>query len=165
VWDLRLSFNVEIPRKGASEMSLSTQTLKIVIVSNGEEEFGLPIQHVASIERVMDITPMPEMPQEVLGVIHLRGNVIPIIDFGQLIGNQKTAMTDSSRIVVLQNEEGFLGLLAEAATDVIDIETASIQTPGSFAQKEDSLIQGVAKHNDRLIIVLNCPVIFSNRNF
>lgn len=146
-------------------MSLSTQTLKIVMVSNGEEEFGLPIQYVASIERVMDITPMPEMPQEVKGVIHLRGNVIPIIDFGQLIGNEKSLMTDSSRIVVLQNDQKFLGLLTEAATDVIDIETASIQTPGSFAARDDSMIQGVAKHNDRLIIVLNCPVIFNNRNF
>jgi purine-binding chemotaxis protein CheW len=146
-------------------MSLSTQTLKIVIVSNGDEEFGLPIQYVASIERVMEITPMPEMPQEVSGVIHLRDNVIPIIDFGQLIGNQKSLRTDSSRIVVLQKDENFLGLLTEAATDVIDIDTASIQTPGSFAQKEDSLIEGVAKHNDRLIVVLNCPVIFNNRNF
>jgi purine-binding chemotaxis protein CheW len=162
---MRLSFNAEIPRKGASEMSLSTQTLKIVIVSNGEEEYGLPIEHVASIERVMDITPMPEMPQEVLGVIHLRGNVIPVIDFGQLIGNEKISITDSSRMVVLQNENGFLGLLTEAATDVIDIETSSIQTPGSFNQKEDSLIQGVAKYKDHLIIILNCPVIFNNRNF
>lgn len=162
---MRKSFYAEIPRKGASEMSLSTQTSKIVMVSNGEEEFGLPIQYVASIERVMDITPMPEMPQEVSGVIHLRGNVIPVIDFGQLIGNQKSLMTDSSRIVVLQNETEYLGLLTEAATDVIDIDTAAIQTPGSFTQKEDSLIQGVAKHNDRLIIVLNCTVIFKNRNF
>jgi purine-binding chemotaxis protein CheW len=162
---MRLSFNAEIPRKGASEMSLSTQTLKIVIVSNGEEEYGLPIEHVASIERVMDITPMPEMPQEVLGVIHLRGNVIPVIDFGQLIGNEKISITDSSRMVVLQNENGFLGLLTEAATDVIDIETSSIQTPGSFNRKEDSLIQGVAKYKDHLIIILNCPVILNNRNF
>jgi purine-binding chemotaxis protein CheW len=146
-------------------MSLSTQTLKIVIVTAGEEKYGLPIQHVASIERVLDITPMPEMTEEILGVIHLRGNVIPIIDFSLLIGNGKSTMKDTSRIVVLQNEDGLLGLLTEAATDVIDIEAESIQSPGSFNPKEDSLIQGITKNNDDLIIVLNCPVIFKNRTF
>ncbi|MBY6037838.1 chemotaxis protein CheW [Fictibacillus nanhaiensis] len=145
-------------------MSLSTQMLKMVIVKAGEEEYGLPINHVASIERVLDITPMPEMPQEVLGVIHLRGNIIPIIDFGQLLGSAKAKVTEASRIVVLQNEQGYLGLLTEAATDVIDIQSDMIQSPGSFNQQEDSLIQGVAKQNDQLIIVLNCPVIFKNRN-
>ncbi|MCM3717375.1 chemotaxis protein CheW [Fictibacillus phosphorivorans] len=143
-------------------MSLSTQTLKIVLISNKEEEFGLPIHYVASIERVTEITPMPEMPQDVTGVIHLRDNVIPIIDFGQLIGNQNSLQTDSSRIVVLQNDDIFLGLLTEAATDVIDIDPTLVQTPGNFAHKEDSLIQGVAKHKDRLIVILNCPVIYTN---
>jgi purine-binding chemotaxis protein CheW len=139
--------------------------MKIVIVKAGEEEFGLPIQHVASIERVLDVTPMPEMPEEVLGVIHLRGNVIPIIDFNQLLGSGGSVMSDSSRIVVLQNEEKVLGLLTEAATDVIDIQADSIQSPGSFNPKEDSLIQGVTKYNDNLIMVINCPVVFKNRNF
>ncbi|MGM0806313.1 MAG: chemotaxis protein CheW [Bacillota bacterium] len=145
-------------------MSLSTQTLKIVVITAGVEQYGLPIEHVASIERVLDITPMPEMPSDVLGIIHLRGNVIPIIDFGQLIGKGKTEITDQTRIVILQNEESFLGLLTEAATDVMDIEADSIQSPGSFRSKEDSLINGVSKQDDHLIIVLNCPVIFSNRN-
>ncbi len=145
-------------------MSLSTQTLKIVIIMAGEEQYGLPIEHVASIERVLDITPMPEMPSEVLGVIHLRGNVIPIIDFGELIGKCKTETTDTTRIVILQNEDCYIGLLTEAATDVIYIEADSIQSPGSFNSKEDSLIQGVSKQNEHLIIVLNCPVIFKNRN-
>lgn len=144
-------------------MSLSTQTLKIVVITAGVEQYGLPIEHVASIERVLEITPMPETPSDVLGIIHLRGNVIPIIDFGQLIGG-KTEITDQTRIVILQNEESFLGLLTEAATDVIDIEADSIQSPGSFRSKEDSLIKGVSKQDDHLIIVLNCPVIFRNRN-
>jgi purine-binding chemotaxis protein CheW len=161
---MRLSFNVEIPRKGASEMSLSTQSLKMVIVTYGNEQYSLNIEHVASIERVMDITPMPEMPSEILGVIHLRGNIIPIIDFGQLIGTKQTMITDASRIVVLQNEQGFIGLLTEAATDVIDIPTESIQSPGSFTDNEDSLILGVARHNDQLIMVVNCPYIFKKRN-
>ncbi|MGA4720839.1 chemotaxis protein CheW [Fictibacillus nanhaiensis] len=145
-------------------MSLSTQTLKIVVITAGVEQYGLPIEHVASIERVLDITTMPEMHSDVLGIIHLRGNVIPIIDFGQLIGKGKTEIADHTRIVILQNEEKFLGLLTEAATDVIDIEADSIQSPGSFRSKEDSLIKGVSKQDDHLIIVLNCPVIFNNRN-
>ncbi|MFG6496931.1 chemotaxis protein CheW [Fictibacillus sp. UD] len=145
-------------------MSLSTQTIKIVIIMAGDEQYGLPIEHVASIERVLDITPMPEMPSEVLGVIHLRGNVIPIIDFGHLIGKRKTETTDKTRIVILQNEDRYLGLLTEEATDVIDIKADSIQSPGSFSPKENSLIQGVSKQDEDLIIVLNCPVIFKNRN-
>jgi purine-binding chemotaxis protein CheW len=145
-------------------MSLRTQTIKIVIITAGGERYGLPIEHVASIERVLDITSMPEMPPEVLGVIHLRGNGIPIIDFSYLIGCKPTDMTDEVRMVILQYEDRYLGLLTEAATDVIDIESDSIQSPGSFNQKEDSLIQGVSKRDDQLIIVLNCPVIFTNRN-
>ncbi|WNB91318.1 chemotaxis protein CheW [Bacillus sp. NEB1478] len=141
-------------------MSLSTQSAKMVIVTYAQEQYSLNIEHVSSIERAMDITPMPEMPTEILGVIHLRGNIIPIIDFGQLIGNENIAITDNSRIVVLQNEQGFLGILTEAATDVIDIQTESIQSPGNFSRNEDSVIQGVAKHQDQLIMVLNCPYIF-----
>jgi purine-binding chemotaxis protein CheW len=145
-------------------MSLSTQSLKMVIVTYQNEQYSLNIEHVASIERVLDITPMPEMPTEILGVIHLRGNIIPVIDFGMLIGNEKTALTEASRIVVLQNEQGFIGLLTEAATDVVDIEAESIQSPGNFTNNEDSLILGVAKHNDQLIMVVDCPYIFRKRN-
>jgi purine-binding chemotaxis protein CheW len=144
-------------------MSLSTQISKMVIVSAGEEKYGLNIEHVASIERVLEITPMPEMPNEVLGVIHLRGNIIPIIDFGKLIGMKETAISDTSRIVVLQQGEELLGLLTESATDVIDIQADSIQSAGQFNQNGESLIQGVAKYEDQLIIVMNCPVIFTNR--
>jgi purine-binding chemotaxis protein CheW len=144
-------------------MSLSTQISKMVIVSAGEEKYGLNIEHVASIERVLEITPMPEMPNEVLGVIHLRGNIIPIIDFGKLIGMKETAISDTSRIVILQQGGELLGLLTESATDVIDIQADSIQSAGQFNQNGESLIQGVAKYEDQLIIVMNCPVIFTNR--
>ncbi|MDR7071294.1 chemotaxis protein CheW [Fictibacillus barbaricus] len=144
-------------------MSLSTQSLKMVMVTYGDEQYCLNIDHVASIERVSEITAMPDLPAEILGVIHLRGNIIPIIDFGQLIGTEKITVTDHSRIVVLQNEQGFIGLLTEAATDVIDLQTEAIQSPG-ISQNEESIIQGVAKHKEQLIMVLNCPFIFKKTN-
>jgi purine-binding chemotaxis protein CheW len=144
-------------------MSLSTKISKMVIVSAGEEKYGLNIQHVASIERVLEITPMPELPDDVLGVIHLRGKIIPVVDFGRLIGNGKSLMADGSRIVVLQKEDELLGLLTESATDVIDVPSDTIQSAGSFNKNEESLIHGVAKHQDQLIIIMNCPVIFDRR--
>ena len=83
---------------------ISTVEKKYVIFKLEEEFYGLPISNVLSIERVSKITRIPNSPKYVLGLINLRGDVIPVIDLNIKLGFKSTKVNNSSRIIVIKDD-------------------------------------------------------------
>jgi purine-binding chemotaxis protein CheW len=130
--------------------------LKIAIFKLKDEEYGLPISEVRSIERMQPITRVPSTPQYIKGVINLRGVVTPIIDMRRRFDIQAEDYTDSTRIIIVGTPEMEAGLIVDAAKDVIDTDGDMIQPPPEvIGSIESDCIKGVVKVNERLIILLN----------
>lgn len=109
-------------------MSNETVTEKKVIVFQlKDEEFAVSVQQIGSIERIQTITRVPNTAHFVKGVINLRGVVTPIIDLRSRLGIEEAEYTESTRIIIVNLEDMEVGLIVDAANDVIDISTETIE--------------------------------------
>src|SRR5580693_5224786 len=90
--------------------------LQIVGLRIGRETLGLPISLVREIVRVPEITPVPNAPDHIEGVINLRGKIIAVVDLSKRFGEAAIEHNSKSRIVVVEMEERLVGLLVNSAS-------------------------------------------------
>lgn len=127
--------------------------LKIVAFKLGDEEYGLDIDQVQSIERIDHITRVPNAPSYVKGVINLRGKVNPIIDLRSKLNLGQTQYTENTRVIIVKYEDIDLGLIVDQTSDVIDVDPEAIEMISSDNFNAD-YFRGIAKVDGRLIILI-----------
>lgn len=123
----------------------------------GNEEYGLPIEQVASIIRYEKATPVPRAPEFVEGVINLRGMVIPVLDLhARFSGSPRGQGEEFQRIVVAEGESGSVGIAVDAASEVATVAADAIRPAPEAALSADTFeaFEGVVDIDDRLIILL-----------
>lgn len=130
--------------------------IKVIVFQLKDEEYGIPVQQVQSIERMMHITRVPKVAKFVKGVMNLRGVVTPIIDLRKRFGIEEAEYTESTRIIIVGVGDLEVGLIVDAANDVIDIPEGAIEPPPEVVGTiEVEYLNGVAKLDKRLLILLN----------
>jgi purine-binding chemotaxis protein CheW len=130
--------------------------IQIVGFRIGTETFGLPIALVREIVRVPQITPVPNAPDFVEGVINLRGRIISVIDLRKRFGEKDIQPSKKNRIVVVELGRRSVGLLVNSASEVLKIPPSEIEAPNDlFQDGEVDYVTGVAKLKGRLVILLD----------
>lgn len=145
-------------KQGAQAMNrqASTDELQLVSFTIGSEEFGVDILKVQEINRMVEITRVPQAPPYVEGVINLRGKVIPIVDLRKRFGLDMKPHDKNTRIVVVDIGGTILGMIVDAVSEVLRLSAATIEAPPEIATGVHSdYIKGVAKLEDRLLIFLD----------
>ncbi|PFP30805.1 chemotaxis protein CheW [Bacillus sp. AFS073361] len=128
---------------------------KTLIFKVGQEEYGVHISQVVSIERMQNITPYPNRPPHVLGVTTIRDVITPVVDLRAALTGETLKPTDATRIIIVQVHEKAIGLVVDAATDVLDITPDTVQHPNLMETKEVSYLKGISKLDERLLILLD----------
>jgi purine-binding chemotaxis protein CheW len=130
--------------------------LHIVGFRIGNETYGVRIGSVREIVRVPEITSVPSAPDLIEGVINLRGKIIPVMDLRKRFGQTEIVSDKKNRILVVELENKLIGLIVNAASEVLKIPPSEVDSPGSvFAEGESSYVTGVGKLKGRLIILLD----------
>ena len=120
------------------------------------EEYGVDVRRVQEIRRVGEITTVPRAPEFVRGVINLRGRILPVLDMKKKLGLGEVAESRAARIVVVRVRERLLGLLVDGASQVPKIPVSRIEPPPEeVVERGGDYIRGVAKLDDRLIILVD----------
>jgi purine-binding chemotaxis protein CheW len=120
------------------------------------EEYGVDVRQVQEIRRVSEITTVPRAPEFIRGVINLRGRILPVLDLKRKLGLGEVETRRATRIVVVRLGERLLGLLVDGASQVLKVPVSRIEPPPEEVQeKGGDYIRGVAKLEDRLIIVVD----------
>jgi purine-binding chemotaxis protein CheW len=120
------------------------------------EEYGVDVRCVQEIIRVADITPVPRAPESIKGVINLRGRIVPVIDLRRKLGLGEVENGRHTRIVVVKLRERLIGLLVDAASQVLKVPVSSVDpAPEAVLEIDADFIRGVAKLPDRLIILMD----------
>ncbi len=128
---------------------------QMVTFSLASEEFGIDIMKVQEIIRIPPITRVPKARDFIEGVINLRGNVIPVVNLRVRFGMPLEKETDLSRIVVLQINGKVFGIRVDGVTEVLRLNSESIEPPPPIALGMDAnFIRGVGKIGERLLILL-----------
>jgi purine-binding chemotaxis protein CheW len=129
-------------------------TIKIVTFSLGKEEYGIPISQVQEVNRVGEITRVPNVPEYVLGVINLRGKIIPVIELSNILQFAKSKIDKQSRIVIFENGQKLLGLLVDWVSQVINISREQIEEAPDQVTVDQSYIDGIVKLDEKRLVIL-----------
>ena len=134
--------------------------LQLVGFRIGKETFGVPIGLVHEIVRVPEITAVPDAPEYVEGVINLRGKIVSVIDLRKRFGEKRIERTRKNRILVAEIERKMVGLIVDAASEVLRISPNEIEDPPDVLDDaEIKYVTGVGKLNGRLIILVDLAKI------
>jgi purine-binding chemotaxis protein CheW len=140
--------------------------LQVVGFRIGNEMYGVRIGAVREIVRVPEITTVPSAPDIIEGVINLRGKIIPVMDLRKRFGLSEIVQDKRNRILVVELEGKLIGLIVNAASEVLKIPPSDIEAPGSvFAEGESSYVTGVGKLKGRLIILLDINKLLHRPEF
>lgn len=141
-----------------------TQDLKIIVFQLKEKEYAIPVEQVRSIEKELHITRVPGVAPYILGVINLFGVVTPVVDLGKQLGLDEALNTDSTRIIIATFNDIEVGLIVDAANDVLDISRDSIEpSPEIVGGAEVGYINGVVKIGKRLLILLDLEMVMNDQ--
>ncbi|QKS71416.1 chemotaxis protein CheW [Paenalkalicoccus suaedae] len=140
------------------------QEVKVIVFQLKDEEYGVEVEQVKSIERVQHITRVPSTPDFVEGVINLRGVVTPIVDLRKRFGIDGIDHSETTRVIIVTVKDMDVGLVVDAANDVIDISRDAVEpTPEVVGGVEADYIRGVAKLEKRLLILLNLDKVLNSK--
>ena len=142
------------------------ETSQYLSFTLGGELFALDISKVREVLDYTRITKVPRMPDFILGVINLRGSVVPVVDMRlkfDMPGSDKTLNTCIVIVEVLLEEETIaIGALVDAVQEVFDIEPSQIEPPPRIGTKlKTEFIKGMGKKDEYFVIILDIDRIFS----
>ena len=127
----------------------------------GSVDYGIEILSVQEFKGYSAVTPVPNMPSHVRGVMNLRGIIIPVFDLRVRFG-LPAPLDELSVIVVAVVENRTVGLVVDTVSDVIDISPGDIQeTPEFSGRVPTAFLRGLAKTGERLVILLNLKHLVS----
>ncbi|MCD6134235.1 MAG: chemotaxis protein CheW [Candidatus Omnitrophica bacterium] len=132
--------------------------IQVVIFKLGEEEFGGDIFQIREIIRVPEITPVPQAPDFVEGMINLRGQVLAVIDLAKRFGMKgEREQSKDSRIIVVELDDNLLGMIVDAVPEVLRVPEDKIEsTPEAITSwVHRDFIRGIANLEGRLIVILD----------
>ena len=130
-----------------------------------KEQYAVDVAKVREVLEVPDLTKIPRMPSYMIGVINIRGHVVPVIDLRTKFGMERIEHTVRTSIVVTeiasQGELITIGCLADSVQEVVDIMGDQIEDPPKIGTTVDTdFIAGVGKKDDRFIIILDVDRVF-----
>ncbi len=128
----------------------------------GQEEYGVEILKIQEIKGFSAITPLPNAPPYVKGVLNLRGTIVPIVDLRKKFGMPEEAYTAFTVIVVVQVQGQIMGFIVDAVSDVLSVAGTDIQpTPDLHGQVDTSFLNGLAKAGEKLVILLDIDKVLT----
>ncbi len=133
-----------------------TGEIQLVSFKLCEEEYGIDILKVQEINRMLDVTRVPDSAPFVEGVINLRGKVIPIVDLRGRFGMERKEHDKNTRIVVVELFGRIVGFIVDAVREVLRIQRKTTEPPPHMAGSGgEEYITGIAKLDDRLLILID----------
>jgi purine-binding chemotaxis protein CheW len=135
---------------------------QLVVFGMAKELYGVGIDSVHEIVKVPDITEVPDAPSYLVGVINLRGKIVPVVDLRKRLRLQAGERTKASRVLITENGGRLLGLLVDAVSEVLKVQPDAVEPPPDMiASIGIEYIIGVAKVESRLIILLDLQKVLS----
>lgn len=155
------------PISAEQESAMQTPGLQILTFMLDGEVFGTDISQIQEVLEYQRVTPVPRTPDFMLGVINLRGKVVPVVDLRRHFAMDVCDPTVDTCIVIvdvpIEGETTSMGLLADAVKEVIELQGSSITAAPRIGSRIDTrYISGLGEHENELIIILNLPRVFSS---
>ena len=128
--------------------------------------YGVPIGAVREINEVTEINPIPKTPEFVIGVMNLRGKVVPVVDLRMKFGMKSIPNTPETCIIVIDTQVGQVGTVVDSVCEVIELSNAQIEPPPVLGDSNElSFVSGMGLLNDKVIILIDIVSALSKEEF
>jgi len=138
--------------------------VQLVVFMIGDEEFGVEINQVREIVKLVSITRMPKAPVFIEGVVNLRGQIITVIDLAKRLDLPSKGRTETSRIMVVEVSENTVGMIVDSVSEVLRLPADDIEATPALIETEvhEQYLRGVGKMGERLLILLDLNEVLSS---
>ncbi|PTN37904.1 chemotaxis protein CheW [Desulfonatronum sp. SC1] len=146
---------------------LSTTLRQYLTFTLEKALYAMDIAKVREVLEYTEITRVPRTPEFLRGVINVRGRAVPVVDMRLKFGMSRTVPTVNTCIIIseveLDGETTILGVLADSVQEVFDLEPDQIEpAPRLGARINSGFIDGMGKHGEDFVIILNIDKVFSS---
>ena len=129
---------------------------EFVTFVSGGQNFCIEITQIREIRRWSPVAVLPHSPEFVLGIINLRGTVIPIFDLAMRLGLGPTEQAERTVIIIVANKDQTVGLLVDSVSEILNVKNETIQeAPGFGDDQKDDCILGVISIDEDMTRVID----------
>ena len=140
----------------SAQTEINSDTVELASFYVGEALCGMDILKVQEINKLIEMTRVPQAPEYVLGILNLRGEIVTIIDLGKKLGLKSTELSNKTRNIIVNSNEEHIGLMVEQISDVFQAEREKIEAPpANIGGVQGKYFTGVFITEDRLIGILD----------
>jgi len=150
------------PPQGEEKMGTAAEeeSLELMGFKLADEEYAIDIMQIKEITIPGALTPIPRAPEYILGILSLRGSILPVFDAKKKIGLPSGERTDRTRIIVVKHHGEEVGILVDDITSAARISVPAIEPPPPVLKGvEAEYISGVGRMDDRMMIIMNIEEI------
>jgi len=147
----------------SNKISFATDGNQYLTFTLGQEEYGVEILKVQEIKGFSAITPIPNTPSYIKGVMNLRGTIIPVVDLRSKFGMSEAEYNQFTVIIVVTVGTKVMGVIVDAVSDVLNIPRSDIQeTPDFGSEVEARFISGMAKAGEKLVVLVDIDKVVNS---
>lgn len=145
---------------GSPTDTADKKNLELITFRLGDTLYGIEINKVLGINKILDITPVAQAPDYIKGLLNLRGLIISIIDLGIKLGLQPSAMGKESRIIIVNSNDEYIGLQVDQILDVVlSDKKAMAPPPPNLGKVQGDFFEGVVKTETSLIGIIKIDAV------
>jgi len=148
--------------KEAIDITHNNKTAKLATFYIGKDLWGIDILNVQEINKIFDITPVPQAPDYVKGIINLRGKIVTIIDLGEKLGISPSKQSADCCNIIVNMQDEYIGLLVDSIQDITIIDWNEVEaSPPNIESDNERFFKGVFKTEKSLIGILDLEEVLS----
>lgn len=141
------------------EDSQKDKYLRFIVDS---ECYGIEIRYVTEIIGLQKITPVPEMPDFVRGIVNLRGKIIPVMDVRVRFNKPFREYMERTCIIVIDIHDLSIGLIVDSVTEVLSIPASEIVAPPDLNKRSNRFVMGIGKVGNEVKLLLDCEKLLND---
>ncbi len=149
----------------SNKISFATDGNQFLTFALGDEEYGVEILKVQEIRGYSAVTPIPNTPPYIKGVMNLRGTIIPVVDLRAKLAMSEAEYNQFTVIIVVNVGTKVMGLVVDGVSDVLNIPKTDIQATPDFGVEVDArVISGMAKAGEKLVALLDIDKVLGGED-
>ena len=146
----------------SSKSKIETSFIELSTFYVGDALCGMDILKIQEINKLMEMTEVPQAPDYVLGILNLRGQIVTIIDLGKKLGLSSTKKNNGARNIIVNADGEYIGLLVEKISDVEHADLEKIEpAPANIGGVQGKYFKGVFKTESQLIGILDVDKVLA----
>lgn len=143
----------------------NSESKQVVVFKLRDEEYGIGINNVREVLKMLPVTALPHSDHSIEGVINIRGSIIPVVNLYRRMDLADYSLTDDTRIIVAEVEEEAMGLIVDKVTEVLSISLNDIQEASSgVLGVNTNFLDGVVNLEDRMVFLLGIKYLVESKD-